>query len=129
MSLLITVKCAVPQLRDTSLWPIFFDAERELLLIGNGTDGAGFNPATMEAFSSQRDGTLTVVKENSPTSFVVEQTVKTMTGAKTMTIDTKTNQILLIAAEYAPPATPPPGGRAGRGTMIPDSFSIIVVGK
>jgi hypothetical protein len=99
------------------------------LSIGNGTDGAGFNPATMEGFSSQRDGTLTVVKENSPNSFAVAQTVKTMTGAKTMTIDTKTNQILLIAAEYAPPATPPPGGRPGRGTMIPDSFSILVVGK
>src|SRR5580693_1332140 len=48
------------------------------LPIGNGVDGATFNPDTMEAFSSQRDGTLTVIKENSPTSFVVEQTVQTM---------------------------------------------------
>jgi hypothetical protein len=48
------------------------------LPIGSGTDGAVFNPSTMETFSSQSDGTLTVVKENSPTSFVVEQTVKTM---------------------------------------------------
>ena len=39
------------------------------LPIGDGCDGATFNPATMEAFSSQGDGTLTVVKENSPTSF------------------------------------------------------------
>jgi hypothetical protein len=37
--------------------------------IGQGTDGATFNPATMEAFSSNRDGTLTVIKQNSPTSF------------------------------------------------------------
>jgi len=37
------------------------------LPIGNGSDGATFNPATMEAFSSQGDGTLTVVKEDSPT--------------------------------------------------------------
>lgn len=37
--------------------------------IGTGVDGATFNPYTMEAFSSQGDGTLTVVKENSPTSF------------------------------------------------------------
>ena len=77
----------------------------ETLPIGNGTDGALFNPATMEAFSSNRDGTLTVVKENSPTSFVVEQIVQTMTGAKTLTLDSKTNHILLIAAEYAAPAT------------------------
>jgi DNA-binding beta-propeller fold protein YncE len=101
------------------------------LPIGQGVDGAAFNPSTMEAFSSQGDGTLTVIKENSPTSFVVEQTVQTMPSAKTMTLDKKTNRILLIAAEYGPPpATPPPGGRGpGRGPLLPDSFSIIVVGK
>jgi DNA-binding beta-propeller fold protein YncE len=99
------------------------------LPIGMGVDGATFNPATMEAFSSQRDGTLTVVKENSPTSFVVEQTVRTMTGAKTLTLDPKTNQILLITAEYAPAPAPPAGGRAGRAQMVEGSFSILVVGK
>ena len=62
--------------------------------IGAGTDGAVFNPSTMEAFSSQSDGTLTVIKENSPTSFVVEQNLTTMPVAKTLTIDRKTNHIL-----------------------------------
>jgi hypothetical protein len=102
------------------------------LPIGAGTDGAVFNPNTMEAFSSQVDGTLTVVKENSPTSFVVEQNLQTMTSAKTLTLDRKTNHILLIAAEFGPPAPnapPGPGGRPPRGPMIPDSFSILVVGK
>lgn len=84
----------------------------------------------MEAFSSQGDGTLTVIKEESPTKFVVEQTVETMRTAKTLTLDGKTNHILLIAAEFGQPATPPPpGGRGGRGQMVPDSFSILVVGK
>ena len=99
------------------------------LPIGTGTDGAVFNPATMEAFSSQRDGTLTVVKENSPTSFVVEQIVPTMLSAKTLTLDSKTNHILLIAAEFDPPATPATAGGRGRGLMVPDSFSILLVGK
>jgi hypothetical protein len=87
----------------------------------------------MEAFSSHADGTLTVVKENSPTSFEVEQTVQTMTSAKTLSLDSKTNRILLIAAEFGPPpATPPPGtppGRPLRGEMIPNSFAILSVGK
>jgi DNA-binding beta-propeller fold protein YncE len=100
------------------------------LPIGNGTDGATFNPNTMEAFSSQRDGTLTVIKENSPTSFVVEQNAQTMPSAKTLTLDTKTNHILLIAAEFGPPPNPPPANaRFNRGPMLPDSFSILVVGK
>jgi DNA-binding beta-propeller fold protein YncE len=102
----------------------------DALPIGTGTDGALFNPKTMEAFSSNGDGTLTVIKENSPASFVVEQNLTTVPRAKTLTLDSKTGHILLIAAEYGPPpATPPPGGRGGRGQMVPDSFMILVVGK
>jgi len=113
------------------------------LPIGNGSDGATFNPATMEAFSSQGDGTLTVVKENSPTDFSVEQTVATPARAKVLTLDTKTNQILTITAEFGPvPAAPvqptgaptaaggpPPGMRGPRAPMIPHSFQILVIGK
>ena len=100
------------------------------LPIGNGSDGASFNPRTMEAFSSQVDGTLTIVKENSPTSFEVEQTLPTMTGARTSALDTKTGHIILIGAEFGPP-TPPaqPGGRGGRGPLLPGSFTILMVGK
>ncbi len=101
----------------------------DALPLGAGTDGAVFNPKTNEAFSSQGDGTLTIIKENSPTSFAVEQTVKTPQRAKTLTLDTKTGHILLIYAEFAPAPPPPPGGRAGRGSIVPDSFSIAVVGK
>jgi DNA-binding beta-propeller fold protein YncE len=119
------------------------------LPIGDGSDGATFNPATMEAFSSQGDGTLTVVKENSPTDFSVEQTVPTPLRAKVLTLDTKTNQIYTITAEFgpvpaAPPAPPQPAGappagapgsgpppwmRGPRAPMIPHSFQIIVIGK
>ena len=69
------------------------------LPIGNGTDGGGFNPNTMEAFSSQRDGTLTIIKENSPTDFAVEQTVQTKSGCRTSSLDTKNNRIVLICTE------------------------------
>jgi DNA-binding beta-propeller fold protein YncE len=105
--------------------------------LAGSSDGAAFNPKTMEAFSSHGNGTLSIIKENSPTSFAVEQTVQTMTGAKTMTLDPKTGRILLIAAEYVTPAAPPPdtqppAEKKGRGParqMVPDSFSIVVVGK
>ena len=99
------------------------------LPIGMGTDGAVFNPATMEAFSSHADGTLTVVKENSPTSFEVEQNVATMTTGKTLTLDKKTGHILVIAAEFGPPPADAPAGRPARGPMVAGSFSILAVGK
>jgi DNA-binding beta-propeller fold protein YncE len=103
--------------------------------LAGSSDGAIFNPETQEAFSSsgQVDGTLTIVKETGPTSFQLEQNLKTMSGAKTLTFDSKTGHVLLIGAEYVtppPPATPPPaGGRGPARTMVPDSFSIVGVGK
>jgi len=106
-----------------------------VLPIGVGVDGATFNPATKEAFSSQGDGTLTVIKELSPTSFTVEQTVQTAVGARTLTLDAKTGHILLVTAEFGspPPTAPAAAGaappRPRRGPMLPGSFSILVVGK
>ena len=118
------------------------------LPIGNGTDGGGFNPATMEAWSSQRDGTLTIIKESSPTSFAVEQTVQTKQGCKTSSLDTKNNRIVLVCTERAaqpaaaaattPPATNPPagggwrggGGRGGgRGGGGPGNLDVLWVGR
>jgi hypothetical protein len=114
------------------------------LPIGQGVDGGGFNPKTMEAFSSQGDGTLTIIKETSPTSFEVAQTVKTKSRAKTCTLDTKNDQIILITTEPAPAtgatpgaASPPPptpnqpdgGRRGGRGGGGPGFLDILVVGR
>jgi hypothetical protein len=99
---------------------------------GMGVDTVAFNPATMEAVSAEFAGTMTFIKENSPTSFSVEQTVPTMTGAKTLALDTKTGHLLTMAAEFGPPAAdakPGPAGRPPRGPMIPGSFSIVMVGK
>jgi hypothetical protein len=108
------------------------------LPLAGSSDGAAFNPATMEAFSTQGNGTMTIVKEKSPTSFEVEQDLKTWpsNGARTIAFDSKTGHLFAMAAEVGPlppPAagTPPPaGGRgAGRGAAIPGSFTIIKVGK
>ena len=99
---------------------------------GTGVDTVAFNPATMEAVSAENAGTMTFIKENSPTDFAVEQTLQTMTGAKTLALDTKTNHLLTMAAAYGPPAPdakPGPAGRPPRGPMIPDSFSILMVGR
>lgn len=102
----------------------------DALPIGAGVDAAIFNPKTKETYSSQVDGTLTIIKEKSPVSFVVEQTVQTKPSAKQMVWDSKTNRILLVAADYVPPPSPPPAGApAGPGQMVPDSFSILVVNK
>jgi hypothetical protein len=108
------------------------------LPLAGGSDGAAFNPETMEAFSTQGNGTMTIVKEKSPTSFEVEQDLKTWpsNGARTIAFDSKTGRLFAMASEIGPPPPPPPagtpppaGGRGGRGAAIPGSFTIIMVGK
>jgi DNA-binding beta-propeller fold protein YncE len=102
----------------------------EALPIGSTADSAIFNPKTNEAYSAQIDGTLTIIKENSPTRFAIEQIVQTKDSAKQMVWDSNTNRILLIAADFLPPTEAPRAGVAGYGgKMVPDSLSILVVTK
>jgi DNA-binding beta-propeller fold protein YncE len=100
------------------------------LPLAGGSDGAVFNPKTMEVFSTHGNGTLTIVKETSPTSFEVEQNLQTMNGARTVTFDSRTDHILTMSDERGPAPPPQPGGgRWRRGPAVPGSFTLLVVGK
>jgi glutamine cyclotransferase len=104
---------------------------------GDHTDAGTFNPDTLEAFSSNGDGTLTVVKESDPNTFAVEQNVQTVAGARTCALDAKTGNIILVTAKFVAPSTAPatePVGENGRPRRrrpqtVPGSFMILVVGK
>jgi DNA-binding beta-propeller fold protein YncE len=100
------------------------------LPLAGSSDGAVFNASTMEAFSTQGNGTMTIVKEKSPTSFEVEQNLQTMNGARTITMDSKTGHLFTMSQERGPAPPPPPGGGRGpQGAAVPGSFSILMVGK
>jgi hypothetical protein len=100
----------------------------ELPLAG-GNDGAAFNPATLEVFTSHGNGTMTVIKEKSPTSFEVEQNLETMNGARTLTLDSKTGRLFVMSVEREPAPAPAPGGRPQFGRAIPGSFTIVMIGR
>ncbi|MDB5283839.1 MAG: hypothetical protein JWO06_2914, partial [Bacteroidota bacterium] len=68
--------------------------------IGEGPDAAAFDPALNRAYSSNGDGTITVVQEEGPNKFVVLENIVTKKGARTMTVDTKTHHLYLPAADY-----------------------------
>jgi DNA-binding beta-propeller fold protein YncE len=99
------------------------------LPLAGASDGAMFNPSTLEAYSTQGNGTLTIVKETSPTTFEVEQNLQTMNFARTIAFDSKTGHIFTMADERGPAPPTPPGGRAGRGAAIPGTFTILMIGK
>jgi DNA-binding beta-propeller fold protein YncE len=100
--------------------------------IGMQNDGVLFNPATSEVLAPTGDGHLTVIKEDGPKKFSVEQTLTTQPGARTIALDRKTNRIFLMTADYGPvpaDAPAPLPGRIARGPMLPDSFRIIEIGR
>jgi DNA-binding beta-propeller fold protein YncE len=100
------------------------------LPLAGGSDGAAFNPQTMEAFSTHSNGTMTIVKEKNKTTFEVEQTLQTMNGARTIAFDPKTGHLFAMAAERGPaPAPPAGGGRGGQAPVIPGSFTVLMIGK
>jgi YVTN family beta-propeller protein len=99
------------------------------LPIGAGTDGAAFDPATQDAFSSNGEGTLTVVHESTPDKFAVVQTVTTQRSARTVALDPKTGRLLMPAAELGPPPAATPEQPRPRPTVVPGSFALVVVSR
>jgi YVTN family beta-propeller protein len=97
------------------------------VVIGRGPDAAAFDPELGLVFSSNGlDGTLTVIREESPDQYRVIASVTTLPSARTMALDPATHKIYLAAARLGetPPATeqrPHP-----RPSIVPDSFSILV---
>jgi streptogramin lyase len=91
--------------------------------IGSGVDGAGFDPASGDAFASGADGTLTVIHQETPDRYRVVQTLETMKGSRNMGLDPSTHAIFLSAAKFEPQA---PGTR-GRPKIIGDSYVLLEV--
>jgi DNA-binding beta-propeller fold protein YncE len=93
--------------------------------IGEGVDAARFDPSTQFVFSSNGEGSLTVVHEDSPDRYTVVENVKTERGARTMELDPKTHRICTVTADLGPqpsePHEPPP--------MVPGSFRLLVLGQ
>jgi hypothetical protein len=96
--------------------------------IGGGADGAGFDAGRGFAFSSNGEGTLTVVKESGGKYEVVE-TATTQRGARTMAVDPKTHKLYLPTAEFGPTPAPTAQQPRPRPPSIPDSFTLLVVGQ
>ena len=99
------------------------------LPIGRGVDANAFDPVTGMAFSSNGDGTLTVIHEDSPDRFRVVDTVTTQPGARTMALDLNTHNVYLAAAKFAPSAPPVPGQPPVRPAVLPDTFTLLLFGR
>lgn len=99
------------------------------LPIGAGPDGAGFDPGTGFAFSSNGDGTLTVVHEDSADKFSVIENVTTPRRARTMDLDAKTHQVYTVSAEFGTAPAPTAEQPRPRPPMVPGTFTLLVLSR
>jgi len=91
--------------------------------IGAGVDGAGYDPASGNAFASNADGALTVIHQDSPDQYRVTESVQTPTGSRNMGLDPANHRVFLVSAKFGPP---PAGGR-GRGRVLPGTFTLMTI--
>jgi YVTN family beta-propeller protein len=94
--------------------------------IGDSPDAAGFDPKHGLAFSSNGDGTLTVIDAKNP-GYKVVQTLATQKGARTMTFDSGNSRVYLVTAELGPRPAPTEAVPHPRPPVLPGSFQILVV--
>jgi len=92
--------------------------------IGRGCDGARFEPDTGLIFTSNGEGTLSIIREDSPDAYQVVNTVPTQRGARTLELDLPTHKIFTATASFGPMPEEQAGQRR-RPPMVPGSFVVL----
>jgi len=99
----------------------------QTLPIGKNVDGVAFDSKRQLVFSSNGDGTLTVIHEKDPNHYKVIQNVSTQLGARTVALDEGTGILYLPTAEFGPPPPPTADHPHPRGSIKPGTFVVLVV--
>lgn len=99
-----------------------------LAAIGDHPDAAAFDPRHHEAFSSNGEGSLTIIDTTKP-DFPVAQTVATVRGARTLAFDETTGKVFLSVAQYGPAPAPTESSPHPRPVPVPGTFEILVISR
>lgn len=97
--------------------------------IGKRVDGVVFDPSSRRVFSSNGEGTVTIVEEISANEFMVIETVRTEPGARTIALDPKTHHVFVSTAQYDRAPAPTTENPHPRLPVIPGTFMILEIGK
>ncbi len=97
------------------------------LPIGDKADGVAFDPFLKRIYSSNGEGTLTVIQEINENTFNILETVTTQKGAKTIALDTRTHFIYLPVAEYLENSKDEEKDPKAKPMVKPNSFRVLVV--
>ena len=93
--------------------------------IGDGPDAAGYWPARGLVFSSNGEGSLTIV-QGAGDVYSVLSTLATQRGARTMAVDSQTGLVYLATSSYGPAPAATPEHPHPRPVPLPDTFTVLV---
>ena len=96
--------------------------------IGENVDGVAFDPVKKRIYTSNGEGSVTVVQEVTPNEYKVVETIPTQRGARTITINPKTHRIYLPTAEFGPPPAATKENPNPRPSIKPGTFTILEIG-
>jgi YVTN family beta-propeller protein len=96
--------------------------------IGEGPDAAAYDAQGSRVFSSNGEGTLTVIPQTSADRYGAPETITTRRGARTMAVDAANGKIYLVTADFGPAPAATPEQPHPRPAPVPDSFRVLVVG-
>lgn len=97
--------------------------------IGDDPDGDAFDAANALIFTSNMEGTLTVLHEDSPNAYSLVKTVPTGFGARTIALDPKTGRVFVATGRFGPAPEPTADNPHPRRQGVPGTFEVIVVGR
>ena len=96
--------------------------------VGDGPDAAAFDSKRGLVFSSNGDGTLTVVRQDTADRYTVQTTVPTQRGARTMALDATTGKVYAVTSDFGPPPAATAEQPHPRPVSVPDTFTVLVIG-
>jgi DNA-binding beta-propeller fold protein YncE len=97
------------------------------LPIGARADGAAWDAGRQLAFSSNGEGTLTVVDASQPGRYAVAATLATQPGARTIALEPDSGRIFVVTADFGPVPPATAENPRPRAPPLPGTFTVLVV--
>ncbi len=93
--------------------------------IGDGCDGVVFDESSKNIFTSNGEGTISVIHQKDANTYSLLENIESKKGARTIALDKSTHHLFLPTADFEPMEA----NQKGRPKMKPGTFQILVVGK
>ena len=97
--------------------------------ITSGVDAAAYDPGTALIFVSTREGMIHIFHQDSADKYSEADAVKTEFGAKTLGLDTKTHNVFVDTADFAPAAAPTAERPHPQPTAVQGTFRVLMYGR